>query len=173
MSGATFKDLHTTLTEQHQRIKALLQEVKDERGAQREAAFARLRGFLAAHEAAEEVRVHSRAQTEGTDEDVVDKRLAEETEAGQAITDLESLDVDSAEFVEGYAQLATSVVRHAEAEEHEELPLLEGTDEQELGRMRDALLRVPELAGQDTDASIPFKQRLESAKAQFAEPSVG
>ncbi|MEO7070523.1 MAG: hemerythrin domain-containing protein [Nostocoides sp.] len=173
MSGATFKDLQTTLSEQHEHIKALLQQVKDEHGAQREAAFARLRGYLAAHEAAEEQRIHSSAPAEGTDKHVVDERLAEETQAGQAITDLESMDVDSAEFVEAYAKLATSVVRHAEAEEHQELPLLQGTDEHELGRMREALLRVPELAGQDTDASATFKQRLESAKAQFAEPSVG
>lgn len=173
MTGTT-ADLKSTLTEQHEVIKTKMQAVKDSSGERRQAEFDDLRRFLAAHEAAEEECIHSVAREDlGADAKVADQRIAEEDEAGQAIAELEKLQIDSEEFTTGFDKLTAAVIAHAEAEEHQELPLLDRVlDEQEVQRMLQALRNVPTIAASHADTGTPtFKDLLQAAKAQFHGPT--
>jgi hemerythrin superfamily protein len=173
MSTATLNDVKTTLTEQHTLIKEMMIAVQDGRGLERKDAFARLCAFLAAHEAAEEECIHAAAKEDltGSDAQIVDERTAEEEEAGQVIAELEQLGTDSDQFAEKFDQLAQAVIAHAEAEEHEELPKLEGkADEAQFGRMRDALARVPQIASQASGGS--FKDQLGAARAEYRSDAI-
>ncbi len=134
------KDVVDYLVAQHNRIKALFEQVLPTVGEQREQVFLELRRLLAVHETAEEQIVHPRARHEiASGERIVDARLEEENEAKQALADLESLDVDSPEFEQRFAKLQTAVLEHAEREEHEEFgQLREQLDAEQLQRMRKA-----------------------------------
>jgi hypothetical protein len=115
------RDVVQFLTGQHEEIKSLFARTIDASGSERERLFVELRRLLAVHETAEEEVVHPRARRELDDGDeVVDARLEEENEAKQALAELESLDVDSAEFARALTALRDDVVEHAEAEEHQE-----------------------------------------------------
>ena len=119
------RDVVQFLTGQHEEIKSLFERTINASGDERQQLFVELRRLLAVHETAEEEVVHPRARRELDDGDeVVDARLAEENEAKQALADLESLDVDSAEFVRALTALRSDVVEHAEAEEQEEFSRL-------------------------------------------------
>lgn len=171
MATVTLDDVRTTLEGQHSQVKQMIKAVKDSDGDAREDAFRQLTRTLAAHEAAEEVCVHAIAKQDlGRDADVVDDRVVEEEEATNVITDLEALGTDSPDFPAQFDELARSVIEHAEAEEHEELPKLEGrVDSVELERMKRALDRVPELAkkGGPLDDGAGFESALEAARAEF------
>jgi hemerythrin superfamily protein len=163
------EQLTSTLTDQHQHIKTMMESVVAREGTDREAAFAELCHFLAAHEAAEEECIHTPAKEElGGDATVVDRRIEEEDEAGKALAELERLDMESQEFRENFEKFRRAVVAHAEAEEHEELPRLRGIlDEVEMTRMYEALSRVPDLASQNGALGTSFKERLQAARAEF------
>jgi len=172
MATATIDQVTTTLTEQHQKIKTMMATVQDSDGDQRKSAFTQLCSFLAAHEAAEEECIHAVAKQDlsGGDTQVVDKRVEEEDEAGKAITELEGLGTDSPEFAAKFEQLSKAVIAHAEAEEHQELPKLAGiATEDQLGRMQEALSRVPQLASRNSGSNTSFKDQLQAAKSQFAQ----
>jgi hypothetical protein len=96
------------LTEQHGHLKTLMSKVLAGNCAYRQEAFDQVRYTLAAHEAAEAEVLHplARGDVPAGDDAVVTDRLAEEDEAGAAVTKLEKLDVDSEEF----ASLALSRV---------------------------------------------------------------
>jgi hemerythrin superfamily protein len=121
----TLEDLVVTLTGQHEDLKKLLPKVLESQGDDRADAFAEVRRTLAAHEALEQGTVHPAARSEEGD-GAADPRLEEEHEAEQAIARLESLDVDSEEFAEGFEALSKDVVEHAENEEHKEWEGLSG-----------------------------------------------
>lgn len=165
----TVEELTATLTDQHQHIKTMMETVVAREGTDRQAAFAELCRFLAAHEAAEEECIHATAKEElDGDTAVVDRRIEEEDEAGKAIAELERLDTESQEFRESFEKFRKAVVAHAEAEEHEELPKLRGIlDDVEVTRMYEALSRVPDVASQNGDHGTSFKERLQSARAEF------
>jgi hemerythrin superfamily protein len=66
----------------------------------------------------------------------VDARLAEEHKAKEVLRDLESMDVDSAEFEATFRTFHQDVLTHAQAEEEQEFAALEETlDDDELARM--------------------------------------
>ncbi|MEP7369293.1 MAG: hemerythrin domain-containing protein [Dermatophilaceae bacterium] len=159
----------STLTEQHQRIKTLMETVVVREGPERQDAFTELCRFLAAHEAAEEECIHTPAREElEVDTEVVDERIEEEDEAGQAIAELERLGTDSPEFPDKFEQLRQAVVAHAEAEEHEELPKLhDSLDDSTMTRILQALSRVPEVASQDGSDGASFREHLQAARAEF------
>lgn len=159
----------STITEQHRRIKTLMETVVVREGPERQDAFAELCRFLAAHEAAEEECIHIRAKEvlQG-DTSVVDQRIEEEDKAGQAIAELERLGPDSPEFADKFEHFRGTVIAHAEAEEHDELPRLsEPFDEAEMVRIQQALSRVPDLASQGAQNGASFKEHLQAARAEF------
>ena len=97
------------------------------------------------------MRIHAPPQEvlEG-DTTVVDRRIEEEDEVGKAIAELERLGTDSQGFRDSFEKLRRAVITPSEAEEHEELPELNGIlDEYEVRRMRDALSRVLDLASRN------------------------
>ncbi len=163
------EQLTSTLTEQHQHIKTLMETVVAREEASREPAFAELCRFLAAHEAAEEECIHAAAKRDlDGDTTVVDQRVEEEDEAGKAIAELERLGTKSPEFQDKFEKFRQAVIAHAEAEEHEELPKLSGAlDEVELTRIQEALSRVPDLASRNGDDGASFKERLQAARTEF------
>ena len=137
----TGDDVVAFLIAQHQQIKDLLEEVAGSTGEARRDAFTALRRLLAVHETAEEEVVHPRARQVLDDgEDVVGARLQEENEAKQTLTELESLDVDSAEFETRFRELQSDVLLHAANEEEQEFGRLAAQlDGDQLERMRRAV----------------------------------
>ncbi|HEY0888602.1 MAG TPA: hemerythrin domain-containing protein [Nocardioides sp.] len=115
-------DVVRILLEQHARIRELFAEVTTASGDAREGVFHELRVLLAVHETAEEMVLRP-VSGEFADE-VAAARNQEEADATEALAELEKLDLGSPEFLTRIAALRESVIRHAEAEEHEEFPLV-------------------------------------------------
>ena len=164
---STAEQVAELLTSEHRRIEEMLANVINTSGAARDSSFTALGRFLAAHEAAEETFIHSLE-----DKPVAKERVHEEEKAGQLIARLEAMDKATKEFENAFAEFAASVMVHAEAEEHSELPeLTKDASPEELGRMYEALQRVPELAGQQGSPiadRADFASMLAAAKAEFA-----
>jgi len=137
----TGQDVVTFLVNQHQQIKDLFGQVSRSTGDERQEAFTALRRLLAVHETAEDEVVHPRARQVLTDgEDVVGARLQEENEAKHTLSELEKLDIDSAEFETRFRELQADVLLHAAAEEEQEFAeLAESLDNDQLERMRNAV----------------------------------
>jgi len=134
-------DVVAFLEEQHDQIEAGFAQVISARGEHRKTAFLALRRLLAVHETAEEEIVHPAARRALPDgEQVVSARLQEENEAKRALSELEDLDVDSAEFGRRFALLQAGVLQHARAEEQNEFErLAEVLDQSRLESMRRAV----------------------------------
>lgn len=144
----TNPDITSVIAEQHEGTKRAMSGLLRHRGAERAEQFRRLRVTMALHETAELLTVHpeSARQLGGHDRAILDL-VAEESEARQLIGRLELLDIDSDTFVEGFEELATSVIRHAETEEADEWPVLrEITDMAANERMVAVMSAVPGLA---------------------------
>jgi hemerythrin superfamily protein len=136
---ATGKDVVAFLTSQHARINALFEKVIGLTNGARESAFVDLRRLMAVHETAEEEIVHPMA-ARVLGKKLIEERLREEHEAKRALAELEALGTGSLEFGTKLRLLHTSVLAHAEAEEHEELAKLADALEQgQLVRMRRAV----------------------------------
>ena len=173
-------DVVSFLKAQHVQIKALLEQVGGSKGAQRQEAFDQLRRLLAVHETAEEEVVHPRARRELSDgEEVVTARLAEERSGKQLLADIEELDVDSAEFEEKFRVLRDEIIKHAEAEEHEEFEQLAAElDDAALTRMRNAVKLAEAVAPTHPHAGVesvggnllvgPFASMLDRARDLLA-----
>jgi hemerythrin superfamily protein len=118
-------DVVALLTQQHGEIRNLFDEVEKTKGDDRRDAFHRLVRMLAVHETAEEQIVHpfARKATEGG-EGVVSDRLEEERKAKEALSHLETMDVEDAEFLPALLALRTDVMEHARAEERYEFSQL-------------------------------------------------
>jgi hemerythrin superfamily protein len=138
---ASGQDVVTFLVAQHNQVKQLFEDVMNATGDAREEAFAALRRMLAVHETAEEEIVHPRARQALEDgDDIVGARLQEENEAKQTLSELEKLDVSSAEFETMFRELQADVLMHASAEEQQEFGrLADVLDNDELERMRTAV----------------------------------
>jgi hemerythrin superfamily protein len=138
----TGQDVVDYLKAQHETIRQAFTATLDAPDAEtRQEAFTRLRTLLAVHETAEEMMVHPRVRRKidgGTPDvhAVVDARLAEEHDSKVALSELETLDIDSAEFGKALIHLQAAVLEHAENEETAEFPLLtEHLEADELERM--------------------------------------
>jgi hypothetical protein len=169
----TERTLRQTLEEQHHRIKAQLQLVRDNRGDERAAAFLELRRYLAAHETVEQEVMHPTAREGHNTAGVVHQRVAEEGKATSAIEALEQFDVDSAEFSQQFAALAKGVVAHAEAEEHVELPAyLADASDDDVAEVVAALGQVEAVAARVATGGVAghpgFAGMLEQAKSELA-----
>lgn len=146
-----------------------MEAVADSEDSERAATFSLLCRFLAAHEAAEEECIHSTvAHDRPEDASIVEERVNEEDETGKMIANLERLGTDATDFLTVFDQLRAAVVAHAEAEEHQELPKLEGAvDETQLARMQHALSRVQGLAVRDARPGETFSERLQADRVEF------
>ena len=161
----TGQDVVDYLKAQHETIRQAFTATLDAPDATaRREAFTRLRTLLAVHETAEEMMVHPRVRrkVEGGDA-VVDARLAEEHDSKVALSELERLDIDTAEFSKGLIHLQAAVLEHAEKEETEEFPLLtEHLEAGELQRMAVAVQVAERIAPTHPRAGV------ESAAMNFA-----
>ncbi|MEC3914763.1 hemerythrin domain-containing protein [Nocardia sp. CDC160] len=171
------------LLRQHELIKTLFTQTLDATDpAEREANFRTLRRLLAVHETAEEEIIHPRARTEIEDgATVVAARLEEEHQAKQQLAEVESLDIDSAEFEKGLAQLREDVVAHAEHEEQDEFSQLRHELEpRQLRAMRRAVEIAEALAPtrphpgvESVEANLltgPFAAMLDRARDAITKP---
>ena len=120
-------DVVKFLKGQHNLIKDMFDDVLSASSPKaREKAFVDLRQLLAVHETAEELVVHPRARREiAAGQEIVDARLHEEHEAKEQLSRLESMDIDSKEFVDELTKFRDAVVDHAEHEENEEFAKLQ------------------------------------------------
>jgi hemerythrin superfamily protein len=173
-------DVVSFLKQQHEEIKQLFRRVHDASGKPREEAFISLRRLLAVHETAEEGIVHPaarRALPNGSV--VVDARLQEENEAKKVLAKLESMNVDSTEFINQFTLLERSVLAHAKAEETEEFSQLgNALDQSQLERMRKAAEFAEKMAPTRPHPGIesatanmlagPFASMLDRARDAFA-----
>lgn len=130
----------------------------------REKPFAALRQLLAAHETAEEMLVHPRVRREAKSGDaIVDARLQEEHDAKELLSQIEKLDITSQHFIEELTKLREAVLEHAENEEIDEFPYLEGElDVAELKRLATAVRAAEAIAPTHPHPGV------ESAKLNFA-----
>lgn len=169
MGAATLDEVRSIVSDQHEQVKSLIKAVQDCDPARRQGAFKDLCAFLAVHEAAEQECVHGLAKADlpSDQSQVVDDRTDEEEEAAGLISELEQMDASTAGFAAKFDTLGDAVVEHAEAEEHQELPRLQGrTSTQDLATMHAALLRVPAMVAA-SNREMTFKEQLQGAKTEF------
>jgi hemerythrin superfamily protein len=158
-------DVVNFLKGQHNLIKDMFDDVlcaSDTKA--REKAFVDLRQLLAVHETAEEMVVHPSARREvsGGDE-IVEARLNEEHKAKEELSKLESMDIDSKEFIDALTKFREAVVDHAEHEENEEFNKLQRKlDKDDLKRMATAVRVAEAIAPTRPHAGV------ESATANIA-----
>lgn len=130
------------LSRQHQLIRQRFTNVLDARtGDARARAFFDLRRLLAVHEAADEEIVHPAARRNLADGDaVVQRHFNEEFTAKKALADLESMDINSPEFISCLRLLQHNVNEHAAREETEEFSQLQvQLSDEQLQRLRRAM----------------------------------
>jgi len=147
---------------QHQQIKGMLEDTLSASGEERERLFKKVKTLMGAHEAAEEAIVHpvSRNQIVNGDS-IVAEHLIEEDEARTALSALEKLRVDSAEFQAQLTELKQAVVKHAESEESKEYnPLATGLGTAELERMgQDFEARTRDAGGKPSKGKSQSSER--------------
>lgn len=111
---------------QHEQVRDLLEAVRrtsDE--VARRAEFNRLRELLSRHEAAEEMVLRPVVRRLSGGKDEAERRMAEENEAKALLAELDDAGLMSDEFDRGLARFRDLVLAHADAEEREELALLD------------------------------------------------
>lgn len=172
MTRGSAEDLIDALKDHHARIEKMMTAITEVSSHDRSVVFRRLRRFLAAHEAAEEVFLHAGAARVLSDPDVAEQRLEEEDQAARRVATLEGVDVDSAEFNRVFGELRSSVSRHARAEELRELPqIIDHCSPVDIERMRQALdhvdLIVSRRHGPLGEDDQSFGMMLEAARAEF------
>jgi len=125
MTSPETEDVIGLLLSQHLQIRDLFTEVAQARGQDRRDAFGRLVRLLAVHETAEEQVVHplARRKLDGGGP-FVDDRLAEEKQAKELLSRLDSAGPDHEDFLPLLAVLRASVLLHAHHEEQYEFPYL-------------------------------------------------
>jgi hypothetical protein len=107
----------------HADITEAMERIKTADGDERAKGWEALKKFLKAHETAEQQVI--RPVVEHSDDPAeAQARIGEEQEADQTVARLSSLGADSPEFADKFEEFAEKVHQHAEAEEHDELPIL-------------------------------------------------
>lgn len=158
-------DVVKFLRDQHNLIKDMFDDVLSASTTEgREKAFFELRKLLAVHETAEEMVVHPRARHDVPGgEQIVDARIHEEHEAKQQLAALESMDIDSRQFIDELRKFRGAVLEHAEHEENEEFTkLTRELSAEDRKRMAGAVQAAEAIAPTRPHAGV------ESAKANFA-----
>ena len=116
-------DVISVLYRQHADIRDALARVQKSSAQERPGEFEAVKALIKAHESAEEKLI--RPVTGQVAGGVAEARNAEEAQADTVIAQLSALDVSSSEFESTLAEFVKAVGQHAEAEEHEEFPLIE------------------------------------------------
>ncbi len=119
------QDVVDLLREQHQEVRRLFSRLEQLSGDARRDDFEQLVRLLAVHETAEEEVVYPavRNMVDGGDA-LADARTAEESEAKEALAELEKLGVEHPDFESKLASCKQLVLTHAENEEQEVFPEL-------------------------------------------------
>ena len=136
------------LLQQHNQARKLMIEVESGRGDSKKTAFEQLVRLLAVHETAEEEVVYPVLKLAGDEgARVTEARKAEEDEAKKALSDLESMDMPTREFDEGFRSFRQMVLRHAANEEREVFPRLRASQTpEELERLGNAVRKAERTA---------------------------
>lgn len=154
-------DVIRVLLEQHARIRDLFAEVGRATGEEKQRLFDELRALLAVHETAEEMVLRP-VTTAAVSRLVAHERNHEEAEANIVLQKLEKMTTGDPAFDAELAAFEKAVDQHAEAEEHEEFPLiLEKCDEEKrrsMGRMVLAAEKVAPTHPHPTAAGSPAAQ---------------
>lgn len=147
-TGNPEHDVVDLLMQQHERVRQLFAAVESTSGDSRKESFDELRALLAVHETAEEMVVHPSVKKQGgAGEDVVEKRLQEEHDAKEILSELDGMDVTDANFTAKFATLKQMVTEHAESEEREEFPLVRQiNDADQLAKMAKAVKSAEKMA---------------------------
>jgi hemerythrin superfamily protein len=144
--GTDAQDVVDLLTSQHEQVKALFTRLKNVKGEAAREPFDELRRMLAVHETAEEEVVYPALRQQGAD-DIVQARLAEESDAKQVLADLEKMGPTAPTFASELAGFEKAVLAHAEAEEREVFPrLTQNVDSDERRKMGRAVLAAEAVA---------------------------
>jgi hemerythrin superfamily protein len=116
-------DVISVLYRQHADIRDALGRVQKSSDDERLREFEAVKALLGSHEAAEEKLIRPiTAQIAGA---VADARADEEAQAATVIATLSAMDVNSSDFESTLAEFVKAVGQHAEAEEHDEFPVIE------------------------------------------------
>ena len=136
------------LLQQHTEARQLVAEIASAAGDDKKKAFQQLVRLLAVHETAEEEVIHPLVKFVGEDgERVAEARKAEEDEAKSVLSDLESMEIGSAEFEQTFASFKQMLLRHAANEEREVFPRIRATQSpDDLQRLGDALRKAERFA---------------------------
>lgn len=147
-TGNADRDVVDLLMQQHDRVRQLFAAVESTSGDKRQESFEELRALLAVHETAEEMVVHPSVKKQGgAGEDVVEKRLQEEHDAKEILSELDGMEVTDVNFTEKFATLKQMVTEHAESEEREEFPLVRQiSDSDQLAKMAKAVQSAEKMA---------------------------
>jgi iron-sulfur cluster repair protein YtfE (RIC family) len=159
-------DVVELLTDQHERLKALMGRVVAARGEERQALFDEVRATLAHHEAAEEAVVRPLTRRAPGGEEQAATRTGEEDRAKDALALMEELDVDSPGFEVQYQELQEAVLRHAEMEETLEFPLLRRSHDP--ATLREARTAVERVEAGERPHTGTFSSLLEHARGLFS-----
>jgi len=116
-------DLIAAVRADHATIKTMMNEVSVA-GPDKEDRFRRLVAKLAVHETAEEEVVHPMGRRLPGGDEVVERRLEEESKGKSALAELERMGVDAPEFDAKFDTVRDEILQHADREEEEELPRL-------------------------------------------------
>lgn len=161
------EDVIDILVRQHERIREGFIQVKAATGVERQARFDELRVLLAAHETAEEMVIRP-VSTQTAGPGVAAARNAEEKQANAMLAELESLDVNSAEFDIVFRDFQRTVLEHAQNEETEEFPhVRHGRTAEELASMGRVLLAVEKIAPTHPHPSVAGSPTLQWAAGPF------
>ncbi len=119
------EDVVDLLQNQHEQVRRLFSELEQLTGEARRDQFEQLVRLLAVHETAEEEVVYPAVRRMVDDGDMLaDARTAEESEAKDALSELEKLGVEHPDFASKLQSLQQIVLTHAENEEREVFPAL-------------------------------------------------
>ena len=136
--SVTPDDVLNLVRQQHEQLRTMLGTVEQANEAQRKAAFATLRRFLTAHEAAEETYVQAAESTKD--------------HAEQWASRLESMNAQSEEFRKAFSDFSAALINHTEQEVTVEMPkIFKEMTEEQLNRTMAAFERVSQFAEDDTE----------------------
>lgn len=165
-------ELVSLITGQHGRIKTLMTDVTMATDADRLAAFDAFRRYLAVHEAAEQSLLHPQGLVTFDDDNISQRRITEEQDAAAVIASLETMR-NASDFKMQFGLLQEAIIRHAEAEEHEELPrLVAALPEETIEKVLEGFALVEPWAGDVAASPISgattFEAMVSQATVAFA-----
>lgn len=134
------------LRDEHDQVRALFARLDQTAAGDRKDLFAEIVSELAGHEAAEQALVHPRTREAAQGDKIADSVVGEEQEAEELMTEMESMDPESSEFLAKFQTLRDNVLAHAEHEEDKEFPrLADVLDHDEMTSLTGQFERIKDL----------------------------